>query len=114
MHTIGECAYYPPDNRFVGLVNRTTTVINELTDNDSDDSFEEVEHEYQGHGIVGLAHQFEAYFKGSFSTNFNLVKSLNFSFILSQTFFHNSLEIVKLVLRNTLLKFYMLYTNLCT
>ena len=64
LHTIGECAYYPPDNRFVGLVNRTTTVVNELTDNDSDDSFEEIEHEYQGHGIVGLAHQFEAYFKG--------------------------------------------------
>jgi len=63
LHTIGECAYYPPDNRFVGLVNRTTTVVNELLDNESDDSFEEVNHEYQGHGIIGLAHQFEAYFK---------------------------------------------------
>ena len=62
LHTIGECAYYPPENRFVGLVNRTTSVVADLTD--SEESFEELEQEYQGHGIIGLAHQFEAYFKG--------------------------------------------------
>ena len=90
LHSIGECPYYPPSNKFVSIVNRSRSTVSNLLDDekpeiesissssegssgstsdpeDDPDSTEDDETDdgpkFTGHGLIGLAHQFESYFK---------------------------------------------------
>ena len=92
LHSIGECPYYPPSNKFVSIVNRSRSTVSNLLDDekpeiesissssegssgstsdreDDPDSAEDDETDdehgpkFTGHGLIGLAHQFESYFK---------------------------------------------------
>ena len=90
LHSIGECPYYPPSNKFVTIVNRSRSTVSNLLDDekpeiesissssegshssksdpDDDDSADDETDEdhgpkFTGHGLIGLAHQFESYFK---------------------------------------------------
>ena len=91
LHSIGECPYYPPSNKFVSIVNRSRSTVSNLLDDEKpeiesissegsstsddpeddpdsadqtdDDTDDDHGPKFTGHGLIGLAHQFESYFK---------------------------------------------------
>ena len=66
LHSLAQAPFLPPGHKFYHFFNDTIKVVSEVEScSDASSVVEEDEsgNSFSGHGIIGLAHQFEFFFK---------------------------------------------------
>jgi len=69
LHSIAQAPFYPPGHRFFHFTTGSIKIVTNVTEIDSssepesDTEENDVPKPFAGHGIIGLSHQFEFFFK---------------------------------------------------